>query len=66
MAARSLSLDLKVGDSLAIDRGRILVTLMEKSGQIARLAFVVPDGVDFVKGKKSTAGAEQAKKGLTV
>jgi hypothetical protein len=65
MAVRSLSLDVKVGDSLAIDGGKILVTLLHKSGQLAKLAFVADDSISIVKGKKSQAGAEQAKKGLT-
>ncbi|MEK6244023.1 MAG: hypothetical protein AABM33_05925 [Pseudomonadota bacterium] len=65
MADRSISFDLRVGESLAIDGGKVLVTLLEKSGQRARLAFIVAEGIDFVKGKKAKAGAEQAKRGLT-
>ena len=32
-----LKLDIKVGDSVSIDNGRILVTLLDKSGKLARL-----------------------------
>lgn len=34
-----LYLDLRVGESVDIDNGRVVVTLHEKSGQRARLAF---------------------------
>jgi len=65
MADRSFSVDLRVGESLAIDDGKIVISLLEKSGQRAKLAFVVEDGVTFLKGKRASAGAEQAKRGLT-
>jgi len=35
----SLDLDLKVGDSVSIDSGRVVMTLRAKSGQRARLHF---------------------------
>lgn len=65
MADRSFSIDLRVGESLSIDGGKCLITLLEKSGQRAKLAFIAGDDVAVVKGKKAAAGAEQAKRGLT-
>jgi len=35
----SLVVELKVGDSVSIDSGRVVMTLREKSGQRARLHF---------------------------
>jgi len=35
----SLVVELKVGDSISIDSGRVVMTLREKSGQRARLHF---------------------------
>lgn len=32
-------IDIRIGESVAIDNGRVLVTLEEKSGQRARLSF---------------------------
>lgn len=40
MTTRTLFKDLKVGQSLSIDGGRIVVTLEQKSGQLAKLKFV--------------------------
>ena len=65
MADRSFSIDLTGRRILAIDGGKVLLTLLEKSGQRAKLAFVAGDDVTVVKGRKALAGAEQAKKGLT-
>lgn len=36
---KSLTVELRVGESVAIDGGRIIATLEHKSGQRARLAF---------------------------
>lgn len=65
MADRSFTIELRVGESLAISGG-VIVTLLEKSGQRARLAFIAPDHVKVTKGQKARAGVEQAKNGLTV
>lgn len=44
MPMRSLLMDVKVGQSLSIDGGRIVLTVEEKSGQRVKLRFV-HDGV---------------------
>ena len=36
---RAKTIDVRVGETVSIDRGRVLVTLEEKSGQRARLRF---------------------------
>lgn len=43
----SLKVDLRVGESLRIDGGRIVVTLMEKSGQRARISVEADDSVSI-------------------
>lgn len=63
-ARRSFSIDVKVGESVSIDRGRVVVTLLEKSGRVAKLGF---DAVKEAPINKSTAfpsGATQARKGI--
>lgn len=37
---RSLSMDVKVGESLCIDGGRLVVVIEHKSGQRAKLRFI--------------------------
>lgn len=37
---RTLSMDVKVGQSLSIDGGRLVVVLDHKSGQRAKLRFI--------------------------
>lgn len=39
MTRRTLMMDVKVGETLSIDGGRLTVTLEHKSGQRARLCF---------------------------
>jgi sRNA-binding carbon storage regulator CsrA len=43
---KSLRIDLRVGESMTIEDGRITVTLEEKSGQRARLRIEAPADVD--------------------
>lgn len=38
----ALTLDIKPGDVIAIDLGKIKVELIHKSGKLARLRFVAP------------------------
>lgn len=66
MGDRSFSVDVKVGESLSIDGGRLILTVLEKSGQRAKLGIVHDGSVEVKKGIKATAGAEMAKKGLTL
>jgi len=61
---RSFSIDVKVGESVSIDRGRVVVTLLEKSGQRAKLGF---DAIKDAAVNKVTAfpsGVAQARKGI--
>lgn len=43
-ADKTLSMDLKVGDSVSIDGGRVVITVEEKSGKRARLKFQQESG----------------------
>lgn len=60
-----LKLDLKVGESVKFDNGRIEVSLLEKSGQRARLEIkAVPDVKIDTPAKRQDA--DVAKQGLTI
>jgi hypothetical protein len=41
----SMKVDLRVGEALRFDNGRIVVTLLEKSGQRARVSVEADDSV---------------------
>ena len=56
--------DLRVGDALTIDEGRVTIRLEEKSGQRARLSFMMEDDVRIGRQAAPQAGADQAKLGL--
>jgi hypothetical protein len=56
VAAKTTKADLRVGETLSIEEGRILVRLEEKSGQRARLSITRPEDVS-VHWPGQTAGA---------
>jgi len=61
----ALVLDVKAGESVAIDGGRVVLTVLEKSGQRARLSFRVKDDVKVERMKTAgKTGAEQARMGV--
>lgn len=64
MTKRSFSIDVKVGESVSIDRGRIVVTVMEKSGRTAKLGFEAEKEVPINKVTANPSGAAQARKGI--
>lgn len=64
MTKRSFSIDVKVGESVSIDRGRIVVTVMEKSGRTAKIGFEADKEVPINKITSSPSGAAQARKGI--
>lgn len=45
--AISLRIDLKIGESVLIDDGRVRLTLEDKSGRLARLHFTASEKVDI-------------------
>lgn len=63
-ARRSFSIDVKVGESVTIDRGRIVVTVLEKSGRTAKLGFDAQKDVPINKQTAFPSGAAQARKGI--
>lgn len=63
MAIRSLFRDLREGEAVSLDGGRIVVSLEHKSGQRARLKFALQDDVSIERAKPMT-GALQAQQGL--
>ena len=54
----------KVGESLSIDKGRAILTVMEKSGKKARLAFSAVKEVAVNKLPRPSSINELAKKGI--
>lgn len=65
MTRNSLLMDVRVGESVSIDDGRVVVTLKEKSGQRAKLHFDSESKVNITP-VRARAAAEQAKHGLAV
>lgn len=61
----ALKLDLRVGESVTFDQGRIKLTLLEKSGQRARLDIRADEDVKITTAKGQTS-ATVAKSGLTL
>ena len=46
---RTLSMDVKVGESLSLDGGRIVLRVEQKSGQVARIRFTMDQDVSLSK-----------------
>jgi hypothetical protein len=63
-ARRGFSIDVKVGESVSIDRGRVVVTVLEKSGRTAKLGFDAKSEVQITKQTAFPSGATQARKGI--
>jgi hypothetical protein len=61
---RSFSIDVKVGESVTIDRGRVVVTVLEKSGKTAKLGFDAEEGSTDQQADSFPFGATQARKGI--
>lgn len=59
-----LKIDLRVGESVRLDGGRINVTLLEKSGQRARLDIEADKSVSIEQPRSSTA--DVVRNGLTL
>lgn len=64
MSKKSLSMDVKVGQSVAIDGGRVILTVESKSGQLARIRFEHVDGVDVRRHQPNKASVA-ARGGVT-
>ena len=61
---RAFTLNLAVGDSVSVDRGRVIVTVKERSGKSVALSFSADKDVPINRVTKVTTGAAQARKGL--
>jgi pyruvate kinase len=62
--AAPLFADLKVGQSILIDGGRITITLEQKSGQTAKLKIQAEENTPISVPGKIKTGATQAAKGI--
>ena len=60
----ALSFDLKVGDALSIDSGRIVVTLREKSGRTAKVSVESDQSVAVNKVKSVASAIVPARQGI--
>lgn len=60
----SLKYDMRVGDTINLDEGRIKITLMEKSGQRARLDINASDDVKIETPSNTIKPYELAKNGV--
>lgn len=45
MAKRSVTIEVRTGEAVAIDGGEVLAVLEQKSGQRARIRFEIPEGM---------------------
>ncbi len=59
-----LKVDVRVGDSVSFDKGRVSVTLLEKSGQRARLEIKSESDV-IIDLPYRGSPAQQAQKGIS-
>lgn len=56
--------DVRVGESLSLDDGRIMIGVMEKSGQRARLSVEADKSIHIEKAKVSPAISAPGKLGI--
>ncbi|MCY1167372.1 hypothetical protein D9M73_73330 [compost metagenome] len=61
---RSLVMDVRVGDSVTLDGGRIVIQVMEKSGQRAKLSITANAEVSISRKKPASSGAKAAQSGI--
>lgn len=62
---RSLHVELRAGQSVSLDNGRIVVQLMDKSGKVAQLRVTAPPEVSIQRpSQPATSGAAQARNGI--
>jgi pyruvate kinase len=63
MRTRSLVMDVRVGESVSVDGGRVVVRVGEKSGQRVKLHFTADSNVEIDK-VSPVKGADLAKSGI--
>lgn len=59
-----INYDLRAGDSLSFDGGKIVVTLREKSGQVAKVTVNCDEAVAVVKNKGTAMATPAAQQGV--
>lgn len=63
--SRSLHVELRAGQSISMDGGRIIVQLMDKSGKVAQLRITAPPDVAIQRpSSTASSGADQARHGI--
>jgi pyruvate kinase len=63
MKTRSLVMDVRVGESVSVDGGRVMVRVGEKSGQRVKLHFTADSEVAIEKARP-VKGSDLAKGGI--
>lgn len=65
---RSLHVELRAGQSISLDNGRIVVQLTEKTGKVAQLRISAPDDVAIQRQNSPavSSGAAQARMGIAL
>jgi sRNA-binding carbon storage regulator CsrA len=48
----TLILDIRMGEVLSLDGGRIMIELIEKSGKLAKLRITAPKSISITKGER--------------
>jgi hypothetical protein len=61
---QKLKVDVRVGDTVSFDSGRVSLTLLEKSGQRARLEIIAAPDVRIDLPARNSP-AQQARNGIT-
>jgi hypothetical protein len=62
---RSLHVELRAGQSVSLDNGRIVVQLESKTGKVAQLKITAPSDVSIQRpGVPVISGAAQARMGI--
>lgn len=57
--------DLRPGQGVAIEKGKVVITLESRSGNVARLCIQAPPEIDVKRIEKPLTGGRLAQGGLT-
>lgn len=62
---RALHVELRAGEAIKLDGGRIVVQLMDKTGKVAQLRVTAPDDIDIQRPNQTVSnGAAMARTGI--
>lgn len=64
MSVTSKTLNVRVGESVSIDGGKVTITVQNKSGQRAQLRFMADEAIKIDMVRSVKPGAQQARMGI--